>query len=215
MSQQEFSELINEVCFLKEPDPIAEWQKLARNQQQYVDYLNKVDAIRITGLGTDISMSVKDRIWVNSDGKANLPDGEIFTGPVEDSVEGLISFTYPVMDRAHIMKDVVLKFENGEVVDFSAKKGEKTLETLLKIPGARRVGEIAIGTNWAHTRFVGNIQFDEKLGGTVHLAIGNGYPETGSKNKSSLHKDMIYDMKNEGRIYADDKLIYEKGKFLI
>ena len=148
-------------------------------QQFYCDYLNKVDKLRIVSKDTDISMSVKGRTWVNSDGKANLPDGEIFTGPIENSVEGSISFSYPTVERSHVMEDVKLVFRNGEVIEATASKGQETLDSILDIPWAKYVGEIAIGTNWAHTTFVGNIQFDEKLGGTVHLAIGNGYAETG------------------------------------
>jgi len=214
MSQEEFSDLISETCFLNNPDPVAEWNKIARMQQNYCDFLSKVDKLRIVSKGTDISMSVKGRIWINSIGKQNLPDGEVFTGPIEDSVQGVITFTYPAVDRSHVMEDIVLKFKDGEVIEASATKGQNTLDSILKIPGARRVGEIAIGTNWAHTRFVGNIQFDEKLGGTIHLALGNGYPESGSKNHSDIHKDLLCDMKEEGKIYGDGNLIYEKGKFL-
>ena len=122
---------------------------------------------------------------------------------------------YPAIDKSHVMEDVSLEFRNGEVIKATASKGQDVLDSILKIPGAKYVGEVAIGTNWVHTTFVGNIQFDEKLGGTIHLAIGNGYPESGSKNESSIHKDLLCDMKEEGKIYADGELIYEKGKFLI
>jgi aminopeptidase len=215
MSQEEFANLIERTCFLDKPDPIAEWNDIAEKQKKYCDYLSKVDNLRIVSKNTDISMSVKGRTWISSIGKANLPDGEVFTGPIENSVEGIITFSHHAFERSHVMEDVKLEFRKGVVIKATASKGQEILDTILNIPGAKYVGEIAIGTNWAHTTFVGNIQFDEKLGGTVHLAIGNGYPETGSKNESSIHKDLLCDMKEEGKIYADGKLIYEKGKFLI
>ncbi len=215
MSQEEFSNLIEKTCFLDKPDPFAEWQEVSKKQQVYCDYLNNIDELRIVSKGTDITMSVKGRTWINCHGKSNLSDGEIYTGPIEDSINGTITFSYPAMDRSHVMEGIVLKFEAGKVIEATATKGQETLNSILDIPGARQVGEIAIGTNFAHAIFVGDIQFDEKLGGTIHMALGNGYPESGSKNQSPIHKDLLCDMKEEGKIYADGNLIYEKGRFLI
>jgi len=215
MSQEELADLITSTCFLDKPEPIAQWCNIHDKQKIYCDYLNNIDKIRFMSKGTDISMSVKGRTWINSDGKGNLPDGEIFTGPIEDSVNGIITFSYPAMHKSHQMEGIKMKFKEGKIIEATATKGQEILNSILDIPGARQVGEIAIGMNWAHSTYVGNIQFDEKMGGTIHIAIGNGYPETGSKNQSSIHKDFLCDMKEEGKIYADGTLIYEKGIFLI
>ncbi len=215
MSQEELAGLITRACFLDKADPIAAWKELHEKQETYCKYLNKVDKLRFISKDTDLVMSVKDRKWMNSDGKGNLPDGEIYTGPVEDSVNGKVKFSYPTMDKSHVIDGIDLMFQDGAVVEARASRGQEVLNSILEIPGARRVGEIAVGTNWALNAFVGNILFDEKMGGTFHLALGSGYPETGSKNESSTHKDLLCDMKTQGKIYADDRLIYENGKFLI
>ena len=215
MSQEELAEFTTKACFLDKSDPIAIWNELHDKQQIYCDFLNNVDEIRFISKDTNLRMSVKGRRWINSDGKGNLPDGEIYTGPVEDSVNGHVKFSYPAVDRSHIIEGIQLTFKDGLVVDSNASKGKEVLNSILEIPGARRVGEIAIGTNYALDTFVGNILFDEKLGGTFHLALGSGYPETGSKNESSTHKDLLCDMKSGGKIFVDGKLIYENGKFLI
>ena len=145
-------------------------------------YLNGVSELRIVGEDTDISMSVKGRKWINCDGKYNMPDGEVFTAPIEDSVEGTIRFTFPGIVAGREVEDIKLTFKKGKVVEASAAKGEDLLKELLKIEGADRVGEVAIGTNYAINRFTKNMLFDEKMGGTIHMALGNSYPESGGKN---------------------------------
>lgn len=215
MSQEELSELITRACFLNKPNPVAAWKELHDKQQIYCNYLNNVDELQFLSGDTDLKMSVKGRNWMNSDGKGNLPDGEIYTGPIENSVNGYVKFSYPGVDKSHIIEEIELTFNDGIVVDSNAIKGNDVLNSILDIPGARRVGEIAIGTNYSLDKFIGNILFDEKLGGTFHLALGSGYPETGSRNESSIHKDLLCDMKSGGKIFADGQLIYENGEFLI
>ena len=215
MSQTELSELLERTCFLNHEDPIASWKKLSDKHDQYIKYLNQVDELRIVAENTDLTMSVKGRLWQNSAGKGNMPDGEIYTGPIEESANGKIKFSYPLIDKSKKIENVELTFKDGEVIETKASSGKKILDKLLQNPGATRIGEVAIGTNMEHQKFIGNISFDEKMGGTVHIAIGNGYPETGSKQQSTIHKDMLLDMRKNGKIYADGILIYENGKFLI
>jgi aminopeptidase len=143
-----------------------------------------------------------------------MPDGEVFTGPVEESVNGKIRFTYPGIYSGKEVEDINLEFKNGKVVKASAAKGDELLQELLKIEGANRIGEAAIGTNYGITKFTKEMLFDEKMGGTIHLALGNSYPETGARNKSAIHWDILKDMKKHGEIYADGELFYQNGKFL-
>ncbi len=215
MSQTELSELLARTCFLNHADPISSWKKLHKEHERYIKYLNQVDELRIVADDTDLTMSVKGRKWQNSAGKGNMPDGEVFTGPIEESANGKIRFSYPLIDKSKKIENVELTFKDGEVVEAKAGSGKEILEKLLENPGATRIGEVAIGTNIEHQNFIGDISFDEKMGGTVHIAIGNGYPETGSKQQSTIHKDMLLEMRRYGKIFADGKLIYENGKFLI
>jgi aminopeptidase len=153
---------------------------------------------------------------VNCDGKKNFPDGEVFTGPVEDTVNGTIRFTYPLIYLGNEIEDIRLTFKDGVVIDASASKGEALLKQVLEIDeGAKRVGEIAIGTNYGITRFTKHMLFDEKIGGTMHLALGRSIPESGGTNMSAIHLDILKDMTKGGKVYADDELFYEDGSFLI
>jgi len=215
MSLEEYKEFVFSSMHLDEDDPIQYWQDFAKNQQKLCDRLNKVKQMRYVGLDTDLTFQCQGRTWINCDGKNNFPDGEVFTGPVEDSVEGTIRFTYPGIFQGEEVEDIFLRFEKGKVVEAKAAKGEKLLHQLLDTDeGAKYAGEIAIGTNNQITRFTKTILFDEKMGGTVHLAIGRGFPDSGSKNISAIHWDMLKDMKDGGEIYADGNLIYKNGKFL-
>ena len=203
-------------CGLNEADPIAHWKAVHEEQQRIVERLNQGKHLRIVAKDTDLRACVAGRKWINCDGKLNFPDGEIFTGPVEDSVEGHIRYTFPSIYMGQEVADVQLTFEKGKVVKASAAKGEDLLQTLLDTDeGARFVGEIAVGTNFNVQQFSRNILFDEKIGGTVHVAVGASIPDTGGLNKSSLHWDMICNMADGGRIFLDDELIYEKGRFII
>lgn len=214
MSLREYEEFVFSACFLTTPDPIQSWKELGHFQQTIVDKLNTMTRFRFVGPKTDISFSTKGRIWINSDGKRNMPSGEVFTSPVEDSVEGTIYFTYPTLYQSQDVQGVTLHVKQGIVVDWDAEIGKEALDQAFDIPGSRVFGEAAIGTNPHIQRPTKNILFDEKISGSIHMAVGASYPETGGKNESALHWDMIKDMR-EGEIYGDDTLIYKNGQFVI
>ncbi len=214
MSLIEYRDFVYGTLFLDKDNPIEEWKKLSVKQEKVADYLNKKSELRFVGEDTDLTLSTEGRKWINCDGKKNLPDGEVFTGPIEDSANGKIRFTYPGIYMGEEIEDIKLTFKDGEVIDAKAAKGEDLLKKLLEIDGAKRIGEIAIGTNYGVQRFTKNMLFDEKMGGTMHLALGRAIPESGGKNFSSIHWDILKDMKN-GKIYADGEVFYENGKFLI
>jgi aminopeptidase len=216
MSLWEYEDFLFEACHLNSDDPVSEWKKVHDEQQRLVDILNTKSHFEFRSKDTHLTLSVEGRNWVNCDGQINFPDGEIFTSPVENSINGHIRFTYPAIHMANEVEDVVLTFKDGKVVNAAAKKGEEFLKEILATDeGASMVGEIAIGTNYNIKKFTKNILFDEKLGGTIHLAVGASLPETGGVNQSAIHWDMICDMKVGGEIYADGELIYKDGKFII
>ncbi len=216
MSLDEYSEFLIKSCWLHIDDPVKKWQKIGETQEKIANYLNTKSKIHITGEKTDITFNVSGRIWKSCAGECNFPDGEVYTSPVEDSANGQIYFDFPQIYRGNEAQKVLLTLENGKVVDAKAEKGEDFLNNLLDMDeGSRFVGEIAIGTNEMIQDVTGNILFDEKIGGSIHMAVGASYPDTGGKNVSGLHWDLIKNMKNGGKIYADDELIYENGKFLI
>ncbi|MEP7288109.1 MAG: aminopeptidase [Chloroflexota bacterium] len=216
MSLEEFEDFFYHACFADQPDPIQCWRDLEANQQKYVDWLKGHDRIVVRGPNADLSLSIKDRTFINSTGTHNMPSGEIFTGPVEESVNGWVRFTYPAINGGRQVDGIELKFEHGKVVSATAKKNEDYLLSMLDTDtGARFLGEWAIGTNFGINRFTGNILFDEKIGGTIHMAVGRGYPETGSKNESAIHWDMICDMRDGSEIVVDGDLFYKDGQFAI
>ena len=216
MATQEFAELVIDACKLREADPVAAWGELRAEQGRLIDWLTPRGEIHLTGPDTDLRLSVAGRSWVNSDGKRNFPSGEIFTGPVEDSVEGHVRFTYPVVTSGREVVDARLRFEAGRVVDASAARGEETLiQALDTDEGARRLGEFAFGTNFGLTRFTKNILLDEKIGGTVHMAVGSGYPETGSTNQSAIHWDLICDLREGGQVTVDGEPFLVDGRFVV
>ena len=216
MSLREYEDFVYDACLVHEPNPVAAWQALSKEQQKLIDWIKDKDEIHVVGPDTDLKMSVKGRIWQNADGRKNFPDGEIFTGPIEDSVNGHIRFTYPACLQGREVEDVHLWFEKGKVVKAQAAKNEEFLMQMLDTDdGARFLGEFAIGTNQGIQKFTKNILFDEKIGGTVHMAVGAGYPETGSKNKSAIHWDMICDLRKGGTVYVDGEKFAEEGKVLI
>ena len=215
MSLADYADFVFGACFCDQPDPIAEWKKLSAEQQHYVDFLNNVKTLRVEGPGTDLTVSVGGRKWVNSDGKANFPSGEVFTGPAEDSAEGRITFDVPTLFSSHAVEGIELDFHAGRVAKATAARGNDMLQSALDTDErSRYLGEFAFGLNYGVRRATRNILFDEKIGGTIHLAIGAGYPETGSTNRSGIHWDMIKDMK-EGRVHADGKPVYENGRFIV
>lgn len=216
MSLTEYAEFIFGAGLLNHDDPVAEWRKIDAEQEKICTYLNTKSQLRIVSKDTDISMSIAGRKWINCSGHENFPDGEVFTGPVEDSVNGHIRFSFPGIYAGKEIEDIRLEFKDGKVVNATATKGEELLLALLETdPGARYVGEVAVGTNFGIQKFTRNMLFDEKIGGTVHLAIGASYPESGGKNQSGIHWDMLCDMRQGGEIYADGELIYKDGQFLL
>ncbi|OGI02540.1 MAG: peptidase M29 [Candidatus Melainabacteria bacterium GWF2_32_7] len=216
MSLYDYQEFLLNACYLHLDDPVAKWKEIGKKQESLVNYMNNVKKVRITGEKTDITISTEGRKWINCKGQFNFPDGEVFTSPVENSAQGEIYFDFPAIYRGNEAQGIHLKFENGKVVQATAEKGEEFfLNMINQDEGARYLGELAFGTNDMIQEITGNILFDEKIGGSIHLALGTSYPETGGKNQSGLHWDIIKNMKNNGKIYADDKLIYENGKFLI
>jgi aminopeptidase len=215
LSLEEYAEFVFGCGQLDLDDPIAYWREFSKEQDVLCARLDKLNTLRYVGLDTDITFGLEGRTWMNCDGKVNFPDGEVFTGPVEDSVEGQIRFSYPGIFQGQEVEDIFLRFEKGKVVEAKAKTGEKLLHALLDTDeGSRHVGEVAIGTNAGITRFTKNMLFDEKIGGTIHVAVGAGIPVTGSKNTSAVHWDMLKDMKEGGEIWGDGTLIYRDGKFL-
>ena len=215
MSSDEYQNFVFGACFLYDDDPCGKWNELKNNQQKWVDYLTKTKKLRFVNKDSDISCSVENRVWINSSGDANMPSGEVFTAPVEDSVDGKIRFSYPGIFMGQEIEDITLNVKNGEVVSWSAKKGAELLDQLFDIAGARRFGEVAIGTNYGIKKFIKNMLFDEKIGGTIHMAVGAAYPHTKGVNESCIHWDLLADMSDGGEIYADGVLIYKNGKFII
>jgi len=215
MSLAEFEDFVFAAMFCDRSNPIAAWKALHRRQQKLIGKLAGADRIRIIGPGTDLAFSVKGRTFVNSDGHHNMPSGEVFTAPVEDSAEGFIEYDYPVCRAGREVDGVRLVFRKGRVVEASARKNEAYLKAMLDTDrGARRLGELGIGTNQGITKFIKHILFDEKIGGTVHLAIGSSPLETGGRNRSAIHWDMIKDLRRGGKILVDGKVFQEDGKFV-
>jgi len=216
LSLSDFEDFVYRACHIHAPDPVKHWKKVAKEQGRLVKILNRADRIHIQSPNTDLKLRVKGRKWINCDGTNNFPDGEIFTSPLEDSAEGCIHYTYPAVYLGREVEDVRFEFKNGKVVKETASKNQRYLTNMLNIDkGARYLGEFAIGTNYEIKRFSKNILFDEKIGGTCHLAVGASIGEAGGKNKSSIHWDMICDLKKDSEIKADGKVIYRNGKFTI
>lgn len=216
MSLAAYEKFVFEAGLLHLDDPAAAWRAVSERQQRLTDYLQDKKEIRfVTPQGTDIKLAVAGRRWVNCDGHENFPDGEVFTGPHEDAVEGVICYSFPAVHGGRECDGIRLTFRGGKVVDASASKGEEFLIAMLdQDAGARVLGEIAIGTNYSVKRYTKNTLFDEKIGGTFHAAVGSSYPETGGKNDSGLHWDMVCDLRHGGKIFVDDELISENGRFL-
>lgn len=214
MGDAAFGAFVRGALFLDREDPAAAWRELGAFQAKLIERLAGARELRIEAEGTDLTLRVEGRTWGNSDGRRNMPSGEVFTGPIEDSANGTIRFTVPSSPRGVAVEDVELTFRDGEVVSASAARGDDYLQrTLATDPGARRLGEIGIGTNTGIDRPIGAILFDEKIGGTVHLALGRSYPETGGLNESAVHWDLICDLRQGGRLTADGVVIQEDGAF--
>ncbi len=208
MSDDDYAAFLNRALFLDRPDPVAAWRELSDRQSKIVDRLSTAREIRIEADGTDLRLRVDGRTWINSDGRRNMPSGEVFTGPLEDSANGTIRFTIPSNPRGVAVEDVELTFEDGKVTKATAARGQAYLDAALATDaGARFLGELGIGTNFGIDRPTGSILLDEKIGGTVHLAVGRSYPETGGTNVSALHWDLVCDLRAGGRLTADGEPI--------
>ena len=208
MSDDDYAAFVERALFLDRPDPVAAWHELSDRQQRIVDRLMPAREIRIEADGTDLRLRVDSRTWINSDGRRNMPSGEVFTGPLEDSANGTIRFALPSNPRGASVEGVELTFEDGKVTKATAERGQDYLDAALATdPGARFLGELGIGTNFGIDRATGSILLDEKIGGTVHLALGRSYPETGGTNVSALHWDLICDLRDGGRLTADGEPI--------
>jgi len=215
MSLPEYEEFVYGACLLDQDDPAEGWRSLAMEQQRIAAFLSRHDAIRIEAPETDITFRTAGRIWVSSDGHEDFPDGEVFTAPIEESVKGTISFSYPVVYGGRELKGVRLTFREGRAETVTASEGQDLLEKVVdQDTGARFVGEVAFGLNYGIRQFTRSMLFDEKIGGTVHLALGMAYPDSGGRNQSALHLDMLLGM-GDGPVYADGELCYEAGRFIL
>ena len=216
MSLTAYEEFVFRAGLLHLDDPATAWQEIHERQQRVVDFLNRSNEIRFTTpQGTDLRVGVRGRQWINCAGHENFPDGEVFTGPIEDATEGQVCYSFPAIHGGREVDGIRLVFKSGKVVEATAEKGESFLHAMLdQDEGARVLGEIAIGTNYSVTRYTKNTLFDEKIGGTFHAALGAAYPESGGKNQSGLHWDMVCDLRQGGQIFADGELISENGRFL-
>ena len=216
MGTADFEAFVARALFLDREDPAAAWGELRAFQAGLIERLAPAREIHIEAPGTDLRLNVEGRTWINSDGKRNMPSGEVFTGPHETSAEGVIRYTIPTSPRGVVVEDVTLEFRAGKVVSARAERGDAYLQAALETdPGARYLGELGIGTNFGIDRAIGTILFDEKIGGTVHLALGRSYPETGGTNDSVVHWDMICDLRQGGRVSADGVTFLADGRFTV
>jgi aminopeptidase len=216
MSPDDYEAFVAAAMFLDRPDPVAAWRELGARQAGLVEFMSGVTEVRIEADGTDLTLAVAGRTWINSDGRRNMPSGEIFTGPIEDSARGRLRCTFPVCRGGREVAGIALALEDGRVIGSSAETGADYLTSMLDLDaGSRRLGELGLGLNYGINRFTGSILYDEKIGGTVHLALGQSYPETGGVNESALHWDLIVDLRSGGRIWADRRVVMEDGTWQV
>jgi aminopeptidase len=216
MSLAAYEDFYYRACLTDQPDPVGAWQRAAGETNRLGEWLQGREEVRIEGPGTDLTLNIAGRTILPADGKRNMPDGEFFTGPIEDSAEGEITFHLPASYSGREVAGVRFRFEGGKVVDATADRGEDFLIQVLDTDeGARRLGELGIGTNFGITDGTGEILLDEKIGGTVHLAVGASYPESGGVNESAVHWDMICDLRRGGSITVDGEVLQQDGKFVV
>lgn len=216
MSLRDYEDFVFKATFADIDDPVGAWQEVQKNQENIIEWLLGKKQVEIKGPNCDLSLSIEGRTFINCCGEKNMPDGEICTGPVEDSANGWVEFSYPDVTQGREIDGIRLEFKEGRVVKANATKNEEFLLSQMEIDeGAKYLGELGIGTNYGIEKFTKNILFDEKIGGTFHLALGAGYPETGSKNESAIHWDMLCDIKKDSEIRVDGDLLYKDGEFLV
>jgi aminopeptidase len=216
MGLADYEDFYYGACLLDKPDPISEWKGMAARHQRLLVWIKGRNLIHIEGEGTDLYLEVGGRIFEEASGNFNFPDGEFFTGPIEDRTRGVVSFSYPAIWQGKSVEGIKLVFDEGRVVSATSRTNQDFLVQMLDVDhGARVLGELGIGTNYGITEFTGEILLDEKIGGTVHLALGMSYPETGGLNESAIHWDMVCDLRRGGRITVDGDLLMEDGKLLV
>ena len=215
MSLDDYEDFVFRACHVLDDDPVGHWRRIGEQLQARAAELGSVRELHIAGDGTDLTVLVEGRKWRAAHGRQNVPDGEVYTSPVENGINGTIRFAFPAVFSGREMDDVRLRFEHGRVVQADAAGGEAYLKSLLEMDeGASGVGEIAFGLNYEIDRFTRNILFDEKIGGTMHLALGMGFGDLGGLNRSALHLDLICDLRKEGEVRADGELVWQAGRFL-
>ncbi|MEX2143989.1 MAG: aminopeptidase [Anaerolineales bacterium] len=216
MSLSDFEDFVYRATFADQADPVALWKKVETNQEKLVRWLNGKKEMHLQGPNIDLTLSIEGRPFKISTATHNMPGSEIFTSPVEDGMNGWVNYSYPAIRLGREVEGIRLEFESGKVVKASAEKNEDYLIKMLdQDPGARVIGELGIGTNYSIDRFTKSILYDEKIGGTIHTAVGAGYPEVGGQNKSALHWDMICDMRIDSEIRVDGELFYKDGQFQV
>jgi aminopeptidase len=216
MSLNDYEDFVFRACHVTDDDPVGHWRGIAAELRARAEELGSVRELRVVGEDTDLTVSVDGRRWRAAHGLQNMPDGEVYTSPVETAVTGTIRFGFPALFEGREIDDPRLRFEDGRVVAAEAAgSGHGYFAALLDMDaGASTVGEIAFGLNYEIDRFTRNILFDEKLGGTMHLALGMGFEDLGGQNRSSLHLDLICDLRRDGEVYADGELIWRAGRFV-
>ncbi len=216
MSLREFEDFYFTACLADDDDPLSAWKRASEEWNRLAQHFEGGEEVHITGPGTDIRLGIAGRTFEVAEGAHNMPDGEFFTGPIEDATEGEVTFHLPATIAGREVVGVKLRFEAGKVVDASAERGEEFLISLLDTDeGSRTLGELGIGTNYGITHGTRSILLDEKIGGTIHMAVGASYPETGGKNESAVHTDLVCDLRKGGKIEVDGKVVQENGKFLV
>lgn len=211
----DYATFVHRALMLDRPDPAAAWAELSAVQARLCERLTRATELRIEGPGTDLTLRVDGRVWRNSDGKRNLPSGEVFTGPHETSANGVVTFGVPSYRPGGVVRGARLVFRDGRVVEATADEGQDVLDAELATDeGARFLGEVGIGTSPGIDRPTGSTLLDEKITGTVHLALGASYPETGGENASAIHWDLITDLRKGGRITADGETLAQDGVFI-
>jgi aminopeptidase len=216
MSLSAYEQFFYDACLATDADPVTAWQRQSDEVERLADWIEGREEVHITAPGTDITLGVAGRHWIPCVGTHNMPDGEFFTGPVEDAVDGEVAFSLPASYSGREVSGVRFRFEGGKVVDASAERGEDFLiEVLDTDEGARTLGELGIGTNYGITTGTKEILLDEKIGGTVHMAIGAAYPESGGINESAVHWDMICDLRQGGLVTVDGIELQRDGQFVV
>jgi aminopeptidase len=216
MSLREFEDFYFKACLAADGDPLGAWKRASEECHRLADWIQGHEEVRVVAPGTDIRLGIEGRTFIPCDGEHNMPDGEFFTGPVEDSVEGEVSFHLPAVIGGREVTGARFKFEGGKIVDASAERNEDYLIKLIDTDGgARRLGELGIGTNYGIDRGTRDVLLDEKIGGTVHMAVGASYPESGGTNESAVHTDLVCDLRQGGRIEVDGELFQEDGAFKV